>query len=177
MESAYRLDVNGNAIPVRNGRPCTVCSNFDRKAIDRMILEGIPNARIASEYHIKVDTLKRHIARGHISNEVARAQAKATRFTANDLLEKLEATIDRTEARAENAPIQYYPNVERVKVQSITAYADINFKGEQLRMERDKFDASKQKQAFDLPAIIDWLRTEHPNIVQAFINRFGTPNP
>jgi hypothetical protein len=142
-----------------------------------MILEGIPNAQIAAEYHMNVDTIKRHIARGHITSEIAKSQAKSARFNSNDLMTRLETTIERTETRAEGAPIQYYPPVERVKVQAITAYADIAFKGEQLRMEREKLEANKQHQSFDLPAIIDWLRSEAPEKVEAFISRFGNPIP
>jgi hypothetical protein len=173
MESAYRLDADGKAVRVRNGRPCSICSNFDRAEIDRLLLTGTPRKQICEQFNINKQALHNHLYKGHITADVANAVTKRHRMDMDTLSATLEHVILESREKAKSAPIQYYGPAARVTVTATQALTDMSYKAEQLRLERDKAEQGRQKQTFDLASIIDWLRSEVPEKVDAFILRFN----
>lgn len=69
-------------------RTCTVCSNPEREAIDRALLSGEPNRRIAAHHAVSEQAVRRHkadhlparILKAHEAEEVADADALLSRL-------------------------------------------------------------------------------------------------
>jgi len=54
-------------------RPCTICSNPEKTAIDSALIEATPYRRIASEYNLSEAAVRRH-AKRHLRETIARAR-------------------------------------------------------------------------------------------------------
>jgi hypothetical protein len=76
-------------LPTRPGRPCSVCTSPERKAIDRAILSGEPVARIAKRFRsVSEDAIYRH-SQKHLS----RAQLRASIERADEAEEQHEVAF------------------------------------------------------------------------------------
>lgn len=78
-------------------RVCTVCSHADRAAIDRALVAGEPNRRIAARCAVTEQAIRRHQAE-HVPPQLAQAQHAAAVAQASDLLAEVQAL--RTKAMA-----------------------------------------------------------------------------
>jgi transposase len=79
-------------------RKCSICIHKKRAAIDDLLASGLSNRRIAAQYAVSENAIRRH--QKHITGQLAQAQAeRATNFQAagKTLLERLSAL--ETEAR------------------------------------------------------------------------------
>lgn len=85
-------------------RTCTVCSHPEREAIDRALLSGEANRRIAAHHAVSEQAVRRHkadhlpaaLAKAHEAEEVSRAddllgQVRDLQARALSILEKAEA--------------------------------------------------------------------------------------
>jgi len=75
-------------------RPCTICQHPDRKAIDRAVLAGEPNRRIASRFDALTEAAIRrhradHLPTRMVKNAEAREQAESL-----DLVRELQSCLD-----------------------------------------------------------------------------------
>ena len=66
-------------------RICTICSHPRRDEIDRAILQGGVNQRIAANYGISESSIRRHIKAGHIPAKIAAFQGEQERVTVQEL--------------------------------------------------------------------------------------------
>ncbi len=66
-------------------RTCTVCVHAERGAIDRALVAGDPNRRIAAHHEVTEQALRRHKAE-HIPAELATARQAEDVAAAEDLL-------------------------------------------------------------------------------------------
>jgi len=65
-------------------RPCTICTHPQRDGIDRLILEGESNTRIAANFGLSASSIRRHKA-GHISTRLAAVQEEQELLTVQKL--------------------------------------------------------------------------------------------
>jgi hypothetical protein len=66
-------------------RACTVCTHPELEAINRALVEGIPNRRIASHHDVTERAVRNHKA-GHLPAALAKAQEAEEVAKADDLL-------------------------------------------------------------------------------------------
>lgn len=71
-------------------QPCTVCTHPERAAIDQALVKGAPNRRIAEEYGVTEQAIRRHLG-GHVPEALAQAQAAEQTTRADALLEQVDA--------------------------------------------------------------------------------------
>lgn len=71
-------------------RPCTVCAHPDRDAIDRALVAGEPNRRIAARRAVSEQAVRRH-KDDHLPAHLARAHAADAEADADDLLARLRS--------------------------------------------------------------------------------------
>jgi hypothetical protein len=71
-------------------RVCTVCSSPVREAIDRALVAGEPNRRLAADYGLSEASIRRHKAE-HLPDALVKAQAALEVLAADDLLSKAQA--------------------------------------------------------------------------------------
>lgn len=76
-------------------RTCTVCAHLQRSEIDRALTESTPNRRIAAQYGVSEQSVRRHRA-DHLPGHVARAKEAERVADADDLLGHLRALRLRT---------------------------------------------------------------------------------
>lgn len=58
-------DMSSSPVP-RTGRPCTICTEPDRDAVERDLLQGGSFRGVARRHGLSSDSLRRHV-RGHVS--------------------------------------------------------------------------------------------------------------
>lgn len=70
-------------------QPCTICTHAQRAAIDRALVSGAPNRRVAEEYGVTEQAIRRHRDR-HVPEALTQAQAAEQATRAGALLEQVE---------------------------------------------------------------------------------------
>jgi hypothetical protein len=83
-------------------RSCTICTHPEREAIDRSLVEGTPNLRIASHHDITERAVRNHKA-NHLPASLAKAQEAEEVSKADDLLDQVRDLQERTLAILEAA--------------------------------------------------------------------------
>jgi hypothetical protein len=83
-------------------RICSICANPELEAIDRAIVEGTANRRIAAQYAVSEQAVRRHKAE-HLPAKLAKAHEAEEVAQADDLLEDLKSLQRRTLAILEAA--------------------------------------------------------------------------
>lgn len=83
-------------------RACTVCSHPEREAIDRALVEGTPNRRIASHHDVTERAVRNHKA-NHLPATLAKSQDAREVAEADDLLAQVRDLQTRTLAILEAA--------------------------------------------------------------------------
>lgn len=76
-------------------RACTVCSHPGREAIDRAIVEGMPNRRIAAQRDVTERAVRNHKA-NHLPATLVKAQDAQEVAEADDLLAQVRGLQIRT---------------------------------------------------------------------------------
>ncbi len=69
-------------------QPCTICTNAQRHAIDAALVEAAPNRRIAAQYAVSENAVRRHKA-AHLPKALTMAAERAGVADADDLIAKL----------------------------------------------------------------------------------------
>jgi len=69
-------------------RVCTICSHAERHAIEKLIVGGTPNRRIAAQFNVAETSLRRHAAE-HLPVSLAKAQEADEVRQALDVLQQL----------------------------------------------------------------------------------------
>ena len=83
-------------------RACTVCTHPDLEAINRALVEGTPNRRIASQHDVTERAVRNHKA-NHLPETLAKAQEAEEVAQADDLLGQVQDLQARTLAILEAA--------------------------------------------------------------------------
>ena len=83
-------------------RTCTVCAHPAREVIDRALVEGTPNRRIASHHAVTERAVRNHKA-NHLPAALAKAQEAEEVAEADDLLKQVRDLQTRTLAILEAA--------------------------------------------------------------------------
>jgi hypothetical protein len=71
-------------------RACSVCTHAERDSVDRDLLTGTPNTRIAARIGVSEQAVRRH-RELHLPERLAKAQGAAEVASATDLLTELRA--------------------------------------------------------------------------------------
>ena len=71
-------------------RVCTVCTHGDRESIDSGLVAAAPFRRIAAQYGLSENAMRRHAA-DHLPAHLAQAEAAAEVANADDLLAQVRA--------------------------------------------------------------------------------------
>src|SRR5688500_1880811 len=71
-------------------RPCSVCAHPERDAIDKALVAGVANRRIAAQYAVSEQAIRRHRAE-HLPEKLAKAEAATEVAQADDLLREVRA--------------------------------------------------------------------------------------
>lgn len=167
-------------------RPCSVCIDYDRPAIDQAILEGRPLSEISRQTPYSRETLARHVRHGHLSKDIAKKVERSQRITMDGILEKVQKSVERAEQRviegrkyvdpitgkeleAQGIADQYYAPTERVIIEGMRLQSSIMVEATKLQLEQDKLKQSNGNgyQA-RLARAADWVRTHYPDDMQAF---------
>jgi len=83
-------------------RACTICTHPDLEAINRALVEGTPNRRIASQHDVTERAVRNHKA-NHLPETLAKAQEAEEVAQADDLLGQVQDLQARTLAILEAA--------------------------------------------------------------------------
>jgi len=78
-------------------RECTVCGHPERDAIEDAFIDGTPKRRIAAQYGVSEQAVRRHI-REHLPALLSLARDAERAARADSLLDRIEALQSRTEA-------------------------------------------------------------------------------
>jgi hypothetical protein len=81
---------------------CTVCRHKKRKDIDRAVVDGQSNRRIATQFKISESAVQRH-TESHLPRLLAMAKHAGEVADADDLLEKIERILVKCETISANA--------------------------------------------------------------------------
>ena len=84
--TASRRKGTCNAMP----QPCSICTSPARHAIDVAIVAGTPNRRVAAQFGVSEQAVRRHRA-AHLPAAMARAAAAAELAEADDLVAQVRA--------------------------------------------------------------------------------------
>lgn len=76
-------------------RSCTICSHPEREAVDRALVEKVPNRRIASQYDVSERAVRNHKA-NHLPATLAKSQDAQEVAEADDLLAQVQDLQART---------------------------------------------------------------------------------
>lgn len=76
-------------------RACTVCTHEHRDAIEDAFIDGMPKRRIATQYGVTEQALRRHL-REHLPALLAIARDAEREARADSLLDRIEALQSRT---------------------------------------------------------------------------------
>lgn len=85
---------------------CSICTHPQRAEIDQAIVSGDPNRRIAAQYGVSENAIRRHKKNGHIEQQLVKAEESKEIATADQLLADLVSAKERLEdlgQRAETA--------------------------------------------------------------------------
>jgi hypothetical protein len=77
------------------GRACTVCAHPEVGAIDRSLVEGAPNRRVASRHGVTERAVRNHKA-NHLPAALAKAKEAGEIANAGDLLDQVRGLHGRT---------------------------------------------------------------------------------
>ncbi len=77
-------------------QPCTICTHPNRAEIDRLVVSGEPNQRVATKFGVTESAIRRHRAK-HVPVKLAKAQAAQEVAEATSLLGEVHAAKDRGE--------------------------------------------------------------------------------
>jgi hypothetical protein len=77
-------------------QPCTICTHPNRPEIDRLIVSGEPNRRIASRYGVSEASIRRHRV-AHLPQKLVKAQAAKEVAQADTLLGEVRTAKGRSE--------------------------------------------------------------------------------
>lgn len=88
--------------PQRAGRPCTTCEHPQRQEVERALLNGAPIVRIAAQFQISPDALRRH-GRSHAGAAVRDSVTATTLSDPFSLLAAVIETAERAQALADAA--------------------------------------------------------------------------
>jgi hypothetical protein len=72
-------------------RTCTVCGHEDHLAIDKSLVAGESNRRIAARFNVTEQALRRHQMAGHVSAAMVRAAVETDVRHALDVVAQLKA--------------------------------------------------------------------------------------
>jgi hypothetical protein len=75
-------------------RACTVCTHPELEAINRALVQGLPNRRIASHHDVTERAVRNHKA-GHLPAALAKAQEAREVAKADDLLSDVRGLQER----------------------------------------------------------------------------------
>ena len=70
-------------------QPCTICTHPERAAIDQALVGTAPYLRIAEQYGVSEQAIRRHAA-GHLPEALAKGETAKERTRADILLEQIE---------------------------------------------------------------------------------------
>ena len=73
---------------------CRICTHPERTAIDQAIVGADPKRRIAAQYSVKEQSVRRH-AEAHLPARLVEAASAAEGVQAEDLLQQVESLKDR----------------------------------------------------------------------------------
>jgi hypothetical protein len=76
-------------------RSCSTCEHPEREAIDRALVGGASNRRLASLYGVSEAAIRRHKS-NHLARKLVLAEKAAVVAEADNLLDRLEALQSRT---------------------------------------------------------------------------------
>ena len=71
-------------------RPCSVCAHPERDAIDKALVANAANRRIAAQYAVSEQAIRRH-RESHLPQKLTKAEAAAEVAQADDLLREVRA--------------------------------------------------------------------------------------
>lgn len=71
-------------------RPCTICSHPNRSDIDRALVAHVPYRRIAAQYAVSEQAIRRHRTE-HLPEKLAQAEGATEAAEATDLLREVRA--------------------------------------------------------------------------------------
>jgi hypothetical protein len=83
-------------------RPCTICTHSELEAINRALVQGTPNRRIASHHDVTERAVRNHKA-NHLPETLAKAQEAEEVAEAEELLGQVRDLQERTLAILEAA--------------------------------------------------------------------------
>ncbi len=83
--------------------PCSICNHPKRAEIDRAIASGAPNRRIAAQYGVSENAIRRHKKNGHVAKKIAKAEEAKEIAEAKTLLEEVTSLKDRALTILDNA--------------------------------------------------------------------------
>jgi class 3 adenylate cyclase len=83
-------------------RVCTICSHTYRQEIDEAILSGMSNRRIAAQWSLSENAVRRH-KKAHIHQKVAKATAAREVIQAGTLLDQVRELLDKAHSLTEQA--------------------------------------------------------------------------
>jgi transposase len=76
-------------------RSCATCEHPEREAIDRALVGGASNRRVASKFDLSEASVRRHKS-NHLARKLVMAEKAAEVAEADNLLDRLEALQSRT---------------------------------------------------------------------------------
>lgn len=74
------------------GPRCSICSNRKRRWIDKAIVEGGSSRKIAAQFGVGDSAVRRHKARGHVSEAIQKKAREQTEAVRPDILQRLLAS-------------------------------------------------------------------------------------
>jgi len=83
-------------------RPCTICTSSERAEIEREMLSGTPNRRVAAQHGVSEQAVRRH-GEQHLRSALELARTKRADDRQQSLLDQLHDVHDRVRAVADEA--------------------------------------------------------------------------
>jgi len=83
-------------------QPCSICVHPHREEIDRDIVSGAPNRRIATQYGLSESAVRRHKA-GHLPPTIAKAGEAIEVAHADTLLDQVHTLLDKARSLTDQA--------------------------------------------------------------------------
>lgn len=88
-------------------RICTICSHADRRRIDALLVEQVPNRRIATQFDVSESAVRRHAA-SHLPRVAVKAatdERQYDHFRKLQILEKSLFLVLKRSLEAEDDPV------------------------------------------------------------------------
>jgi hypothetical protein len=90
-------------------RVCTVCCHGDHHKIDKELVANLPQRQVARRYGISPDSIKRHLASGHVVRTISKAAEAKEILQGVDLVAKLhELAVDAQQILEESRNVKQY---------------------------------------------------------------------